>query len=180
MAEEVKGVETTDVENKSVDAQLQTTSTASMDDPELRLKTLTAELEKTRSERDNYRKGLLARKGKIEDSELDLTDPIQLESYINKTVEDRLLATTEVKAEQELRQYTESLARTNKELKLALANRNVIPSGASSGSGTQAKVEATSPDTYWSPEMVTYLKEKRGLTDEQIKKAAENAKALGA
>lgn len=174
-------------ENKVVDGAqvatpvgVETTSTNALgDDPELRLKSLQEELSNVKRDRDNYRNGLLAMKGKKEVEELDLTDPVQIEAYITKTVDDRLLATQQSKVEQDLQRHSEELARKNKELTLALANRSTIPSGASSGSGTQPKVEATDPATYWSAEQVAALKA-RGLTDEQIKKAAVNARKMGA
>lgn len=177
--EELNGVENPSVEIKPVEAQPPVAPVALTDDPEVTFQKLQAELEKTRSERDNYKKGLLARKGKIEAEELDLTDPVQLESYINKTVEDRLLATKEEQASQELKRYTESLARKNKELALALANKNVISGGAGSGSGTSEKMPSTNPDSYWSEEQVKLFKS-QGKSDEWIKRAADNARKMGA
>ncbi len=147
---------------------------APVDDPEARLKALNEELSNVKRDRDNYRAATLAMKGKTEVEELDVTDPVQLSAYINKTVEDRLLATRQSQVESDLQKHTEKLARENKELLLALANRSSIPTGTSSGSGTQAKVEVTDAGSYWSPEQVSELKA-RGLNDAQIKKAAEHA-----
>lgn len=179
MEEDKNGVETSSVETKPVEAQPQVAPVALTDDPEVTLQKLQAELEKTRGERDNYKKGLLARKGKLEADELDLTDPVQLEGYINKTVEDRLLATKEAQAEADLRRFNENLARKNKELALALANKSVISGGAGSGAGTSEKIPSTNPDSYWSEEQVKLFKS-QGKDDAWIKRAAENAKRSGA
>ena len=176
MAEEQKGVEAA-AQSAPTGMGVETASSeaAPHDDPETRLKALTEELEKVKRDRDNYRNATLHYKGKKEVEDLDLSDPEQMQAYINKTVEDRLLASRESQAENERNAYIQELARKNKELALALANKNVISSGASSGSGTQEKIQATSPDAYWSAEQIQYLKA-RGMTDEQIKKAAEHAK----
>jgi hypothetical protein len=154
-------------------------NTAPVDDPEVRLAALREQLSNVTRDRDNYRAATLAMKGKTEVEELDITDPVQLSAYINKTVEDRLLATRQSQIETDLQKHADELARKNKELTLALANRSSIPAGAGSGSGTQAKMESTDSSAYWSPEQVAALKA-RGLTDAQIKTAADHARRAGA
>ena len=156
-----------------------TSTNAPVEDPEARLAALREQLSNVTRDRDNYRAATLAMKGKVEVEELDVTDPVQLSAYINKTVEDRLLATRQSQIETDLQKHADELARQNKELKLALANKGNIPTGAGAGSGTQAKIEATNPNAYWSPEQVAMLKA-RGLNDEQIAKAADNARRAGA
>lgn len=178
MAEEQKGVENTQSAPPAQEVEKASVS-ASTDDLESRLKSINEELDKVKRDRDNYRTAALYAKGKREADDLDLTDPVQLESYINKTVEDRLLASKEAQAEQKRASAIDELIRKNKEMALALQNKSSISMGAGGGSGTQEKMPATSPDTYWSEEQVRELKS-RGMNDAQIKRAAEIARQMGA
>jgi hypothetical protein len=179
MEEEKLGVDSqsaapsTGVENTSVNAPT--------DDPEARLKAVMQELEQTRQERDkdrrdkeNYRNGFLALKGKREMEDLDLTDPVQLEAYITKTVQDRLLSSKETQLETDYRRQAEENAKKVKELTYALNNRPTIPTGAGSGSSTE-ETKSPAKSDYWSEAQVADLK-KRGWTDDVIKRAADHAR----
>lgn len=171
--------ETTEVKNKTGDASAQQqdvekkASGASAEDPEVRLNALLEENKKLTSDRDNYRNALLAKKGKIEAEELDLTDPTQLGAYISKTVEDRLLAERQSRSEGDIEAYARELARKNKELTIALSSRTTV-SAAGTGAGSTNDTKDVEVG-YFSPEQKEALK-KKGFTDEQIKKTEENSK----
>lgn len=152
---------------------------APADDPEAKLQALLEENEKLRSERDNYRNATKAVRGKLEEEDFDLTDPVQLHTYINKKVDEKLLESREVESERELVDFAKSLARKNKELSLAVSNRTQI-AAVSTGSGSES-METKHPG-YWSPEQSEELRKRwraQGISEERIekriKKAEENA-----
>jgi len=185
------------MEQKQTEVQSQAASTgaventsnnAAVDDAEVRYAKLQQELSDMRAERDreqrdkeNYRAGMLAAKGKLPPEDLDLSDPTQLSSFISKTVDDRVNATREKQKEQEIQDLLQTALRENKELKLSMKNRsNSISSGASSGGTGQApSVEVkTELQRYWSDEQIADFRRK-GWSDEKIKKAALNATKMG-
>lgn len=140
-------------------------------DPESIIAGLKETLAKVERDRDNYRNATLAMKGKKEVEDLDLTDPMQVKVYIDKTVQDRLLETEEMSARKQLEDTALKLAKRNKELQLALNAKNAstsIAGGSSSGGGEASKSDAKS--TYWSPDQVAEFK-KRGWDDARIKRA---------
>jgi len=143
-------------------------------DPESRLKALQAELEKTRSDRDNYRKAALKAKGKApaEDSGVDFSDPSQLADFIKHTVAETQISRDYEAKEKALMDYAAQIARENNELRLAMASKTAstaIAGGAGAGSTAASGSEVQTG--YFSPEQVAELK-KRGMNDEQIKKVA--------
>lgn len=185
MQDEQKAVETT-VETIAAAPQtgVETSSSASApaDDPEAKLNALLEENEKLRSDRDNYRKVAMAVKSKSDSSDVDLTDPDQLHAYISKTVSDKLLETREAETTKELIDFAKELARKNKALATAVANRSQLVS-ASTGSGATG-VE-TKNNSYWSPDQEDALRKRwksQGIPDERIEKmilkAEQNVRSM--
>lgn len=150
-------------------------SQAPENDPEVRIAKLLEENAKMASDRDNYKKGLLAMKGKTEQDDLDLTDPVQLSAYIKAQVAEGVNATREAKAQEDLASYAKELARKNKEMALALRNKEGM-SGAGQGSGENERSEAQAG--YFSKEQVDHFK-KLGWSDEKVKKAEQNMRKAG-
>lgn len=153
---------------------------APADDPEVKLQELLKENDKLRNERDNYRNATKAVRGKLEEEDFDLTDPVQLHAYINKKVDDKLLENREAQTEKELVEFAKELARKNKELAIAVSNRSQIAS-VNGGSGATG-IESKNPG-YWSPDQAEELKKrwkKQGIPDERIEKmllkAEENSR----
>lgn len=178
MADEILGVEesqatapapATGVENAS--------TTAPVDDPEVKLKALLEENEKLRRDRDNYRNAALAMKGKKEVDDLDLSDPTQVQVYIEKSIEDRLLREKQAGSEHALNEYAKELARKNKELTLALQSKSSITGLAGGGGGS----DHPSPNArFFSSEQETALKQRWKQTgipeskyDEMLKKVQD-------
>lgn len=170
-----------DQENQAVETKVEVAATpqagvevnasaAPTDDPEAKLSALLEENDKLRRDRDNYRSATLVMKGKKEADELDLTDPVQLQAYIDKSVNDKLLETREVESSKELIDFAKSLARKNKELATSVANRSQIaPTSTGSGS-TGMEVKSNS---YWSPEQADTLKKRwvsQGIPNDRIEK----------
>jgi len=148
-----------------------TDSHAPENDPEAKIATLIAENERLANDRDNYRKGMLAAKGKIETEDLDLSDPTQLASYVKKQVDEQLNASKYDQSREELTNYAKELARKNKELALALQNRTGMTS-TGQGSGASSKT------SYFSEDQLAEFK-KRGWSDEKIKLAETNMRKSG-
>lgn len=145
-------------------------------DPEARILALQAELDKTRSDRDNYRTGLLKAKGRITNGDesvtIDYSDPEQLAEFIKKTVAETENAKDYQQKEKAFTDYATQVARENKELKATLASRNASTSiGGGSGAGASIHSNSEVNNSYFSPEQVEELK-KRGMSEEAIKKVA--------
>lgn len=178
-----QAVETTTEEiaaTSSTGAEINSSDIAPTDDPEEKLSSILAENQILRRDRDNYRTVALAAKGKIESEGIDLTDPVQLQAYVNKTVGEKLLEGREAQSEKQLVEFAKELARKNKELARSVANRSqMTPTGGSTGSTGQ---EAKSP-VYWSSEQAEGMRKRWKsmlIPDDRIeimlKKAEENAR----
>lgn len=151
---------------------------APADDPEARIAALIEKNKVLERDRDNYRNGLLAVKGKnVNVEDIDLTDPIQLQAYINKAVGEKLLESRATESSKELEDAAIELARKNKELATAVANRNqVSATGTGAGAGVTGQEVKTQ---FWSPEQEAEMRarwKRMGHSDERINemvKAAE-------
>lgn len=160
---------------KQSDGVAQTPPIASapmQEDPEAKLAALMEENEKLSRERDNYRKGLLKAKGKLpeadedDDESLSLSEPSKLNALIESKVREQLLATESEKAKAQVAEYAKKLARENKELKLALANK---PSLATASIGTGEGGLPEPKLNFFSDEQLNELK-KKGWDDAKIKR----------
>lgn len=127
------------------------------------------ELKKIQNERDNYKRGLLKHKGKLDDS--DDSDPEDLDTKVSRMVEDKLLASREVQILKEKDEAIKELARKNKELTTALQNRSQISSGVSSGSSEDTAMKV--PDNILSTDQIRNLKAK-GWDDAKIETFKKN------
>lgn len=170
MDQSTAAVETNENQAASSQGVETSSSAAPHDDPEARIEALIKENEKLARDRDNYRSATLAMKGKAETQDMDLTDPVQLASYVQNQVEAKLAATRENQAQVDLTNYARDLARKNKELATALANRSGV-TNAGQGSGTSEGSE--SKVGFFSTEQLNEFK-KRGWSDEKIKLAEKN------
>lgn len=177
MAQEEKTVETKTESAVAPQTGVETTtSPAPSDDPMAKLESLLEENKKLARDRDNYRDGLLAMKGKKEVDELDLTDPIQLQSYIDKKLEEKLLAAKEEQSTAELESFARELARKNKELATAVVNKTQTPVGGSTGEGGME-----TKTSYFSPEQVNELKKRwasQGIKSERYDEMLKKAETL--
>ena len=150
-------------------------SPAPENDPEAKIAALIAENEKLTRDRDNYRSATLALKGKTEAEDLDLTDPVQAAAFIQKQIQEGLTTSRADKADEDFKAYAKELARKNKELALALANKQGMVS-AGQGSGESEASEAKKP--YFSQAQINELKS-RGYNDEKIKKLEAKMRQMG-
>lgn len=131
-------------------------------DYEKEFNALLEENAKIAQERDNYKKGLLQAKGKLP-AELDVENT-DLDSLIEKKVQDTLLRTKEFQNEQAKQELIKNIVKENRELKNALLAKEGV-SRVSAGGGT-GPVETKPSD--WTPEQLVYFK-KRGLDPDKVK-----------
>ena len=123
---------------------------------------LAAELERTRTERENFKRGMLKAKGKLPEEE---EVPSNIDEIVQKKVEEAIYSKQEAELEAREKALTEKLIKENRELKLATQNRSQI----NTGTGQGASIETTQvKDNYFSDEQLADLK-KRGLDPEKVK-----------
>jgi hypothetical protein len=143
---------------------------------------LEAELTKLREEnvrlstdRENYRKGMLKAKGKLQEEEDEVLPQPQLAETIEKIVSEKLLATQESQNLIKQEELVKKALKENRELKLALANRsNLDNSGSGSGGGDIPAVK----ENFLAPAQIQALKA-RGWDDKKIELFKKNmAKAV--
>ena len=159
------GVETNDVTTAPVttDGVETTNLEAPLDtDYEKEFNALLEENAKIANDRDNYKKGLLAAKGKLP-ADLDIEDT-DLESLIEKKVQDTLLRTKEFQNEQAKQDLIKGILKRNKELELALQSRDGISRVAAGGSTGPMEPKVSN----WTLEQIEYFK-KRGLNPDKVK-----------
>lgn len=163
---ENKGVEVNETVAPSAQEGVETTRPpAPQDDPEARIAALIAENDKLTRDRDNYRSATLALKGKTEAEDLDLTDPVQAAAFVQKQIQEGLANTRASQVEEDLKSYAKKLAKDNKELALALANKQGF---VSAGQGAGESANSETKREYFSKDQLADLK-KRGWSDEKIK-----------
>ncbi len=123
---------------------------------------LIAELAKAKEERENYRRGMLAAKGKP------VKDPVDEESDLDTLVQQKVVQALEAEKEALVNKKYEAVVETlmlkNKEYALALQNKANMPN-ASAGTG---QVDKAVSDNFFSAEQLADLK-KRGLDPEKVK-----------
>ena len=134
-----------------------------------------AELAKLAVEKENYRKGLLKAKGKLPDDDYSVDNIDETEDEkISRIVDQRLLQTKEAQLKAEKDTAFANIIKRNKELEIALKNRQQI-SATSTGSNSEKTGTEVKTDTYFSPEQIQVLKAK-GYDDKKIEALKENAK----
>lgn len=158
MADETQGVEIPIEDAPSQSQGVESSdANAPATDPEARINALLEENAKLLRDRDNYRNATLALKGKKNIEDLDFSDPTQMQAYIEKSIEDRLLREKQAGSQQALSDYAKELARKNKELALALQSKTTVSGVASGGGGS----DSPSPKAkFFSPEQETALKQR--------------------
>lgn len=129
-------------------------------------KTLEA-LSRTETDRDNYRDGLLAAKGKKSVAREDETD----DEKIARIVSEQIAQTEQTKTNAQVIEQTKQVIRRNKELELALQNKGTAGTGSSQGTTTDTT--AKPGDNMLSDTQVNSLKA-RGWDDAKIARFKAN------
>lgn len=129
-----------------------------------------AELEKTRQDRDNYRKGLLKAKGKYE--EQDEPDESQEEMF-RRIAREEFAATREAQLISEKDSLIKQALKENAELKTAIRNRsNMVSAAGSAGPENEPMI-----DNFFSSEQLAYFKEK-GWDKAKIERYKKNLQEI--
>ena len=131
-----------------------------------------AEIAKVREEKENYKKGLLKAKGKLpEDYQSDAGDSEDMETLIDRKVQERFLTTKEAQLQSEKDSALKAVLKRNKELETALKSRSDISSV--SGTGSNQEKPAGKTDNFFSNEQIASLKAK-GYSDAKIEALKKN------
>lgn len=125
---------------------------------------LLAENKRIEAEKENYRRGLLKAKGKVVDDEPLEEEAEDMESLIERKVQEKLLETQEAKNAKAREAIIEKALKENRELKLSLQTRSQI---TNSSQGTHNETQEVN-DTFFTKEQLEYFK-KRNLDPERVK-----------
>lgn len=171
MSTETKAVETK-TETAASQSETVVTPTTTEVDYEAQLAAKDAEIAQVRTEKDNYRKGLLKAKGKLPDEEDNSSNGDESEdARIARIVKEQLLSTREAQVIAEKEVLVQELAKKNKELTLALKNRGQVSS--TTGQGSNEDRAEVKTDRVLSPEQLNALKA-RGFNDKMIEDFKKN------
>jgi len=130
-------------------------------------RTLVEEKKRIEQEKDNYRSGLLKAKARLKaNGNESVEETNDLESLIDRKVEEKLLAAQELIVEKKHNEFVQSILLKNDELKRALQNKEQMPN-ASMGS-SQGKPSSEVQDLFFSPDQLVDLK-RRGLDPAKVK-----------
>jgi len=129
-----------------------------------------AELQKVRTERDNYRQGLKKAKGKQSDEDLEAE-----EERIRAIAREEYLKTQEGELSRKKDELIKKLADENRELRDANRSKAGVSRAAAGGeSGKDVTPPQNSP---LSADLIAKLKNERGWTDDMIKDLEEKQRA---
>lgn len=120
--------------------KVENTASDSQDDLELQLAATEEALKQSLSERDNYKRGLLKAKGKVQEESVDDVPDEKLEAIIDRKVQERLYDTKVVELQRQKDTLLNKAVKENKELKIALKNRSQIQNAST---GTSADLSET-------------------------------------
>lgn len=142
-------------------------------DYEALLKKKDEELAQIKTEKENYRKGMLKAKGKLpEEEEMDSSTPEGLEALVDRKVQEKMLSTKEIQFQSEKDEAIRAVIRRNKELEVALKNRGQVTSPAGIGSN-QEKQQEGKVDNYFSNDQLNALRAK-GFDEKKIEELKKN------
>jgi len=140
-------------------------------DYEAELAKKNADLAQIKQEKENYRKAYLKLGGNkpVEDDNSDES----LDDKVSRLVKEQILNTKEAQAQAEKEALVTTLAKKNKELTLALKNRNQVTQVSALGSNGDKNEVKT--DNFFSEAQIAELK-KRGYSDKKIESLKSNLK----
>lgn len=165
MSEDKIAVETT--QSAAPENPVKTEPSAGEVDYEAVVSNLLDENKKLSTERENYRRGLLKAKGKLQEEEEEPKE--DLEALVDRKVRETLVESQWGQSQKKLEEMTRAMAKENKELKLALVNKASLKT-TSQGSGS-GNVEVQ--DRFFSQDQINSLKAK-GYDDKKIELLKQN------
>lgn len=157
-------------ENKGVETPVEVAPAQQEVDYEAKIASLDAELAKERTEKENYRRGMLKAKGKLPEEDTNNL-PEDWREEARRIALEVNSSSRETRLQAERDDLMKAALKRNKELELALKNRGQITSVSAPGSNQERPEVKT--DSYFSPEQVQSLKAK-GWDDKKIEAAKKN------
>ena len=139
------------------------TSQADESELSLKLKALEAENTKLSIEKENYRKGMLLAKGKIEEPEDNVPDV--LEELVERKINERFFNQKETELARQKEEILQKALAENNELRRAINN----PTPAGNGAGSNQDKLDVDNNYGFTPEFLAMIKSK-GLDPAQVKK----------
>jgi len=133
------------------------------------------EKEQAERDRDNYKKGMLAAKGKKSAGDEEVTEPEDIETIVSRKVSEALKLKEQEATRQREKDLVAKLIKENKELKIARANNSQIGSGSPSATPSEGPTVQT--DKFFSAEQLAYLKSRK-LDPEKVKANMLKNKAI--
>lgn len=124
------------------------------------LEAVKLERERAEQERDNYKKGMLKAKGKLDEQDPTEQSEETLDQLVERKLGERLSDTKVQEILDKEKAVYDALAKRNAELERALANRPGVSSVAS-GASERATASPTGPETFFSPEQLADLKKRK-------------------
>lgn len=118
---------------------------------------------KLADERDNYKRGLLKAKGKLDEEDLDPSREADIEKMVDAKVKAALLETQYTAAQKERDELLSKIVKENKELRLAIKNK---PGGGTSSGGGSSGPKVS--DNILSEEQERELRTVRGWDDKKV------------
>lgn len=171
MNNETKAVETK-VETAATQPETVVTPTTTEVDYEAVLAQKDAELAQVRTERENYRKGMLKAKGKLPEENYQDNDSSETqEEMVRRVTREEILTTKEAQLQAEKDATQKAAMKRIKELEVALKNRGQI--SQSSGEGSNQDKPEGKKDNYFSNEQIAALRAK-GYDDKKIETLKKN------
>ncbi len=137
----------TKIETAATQSETVVAPTATEVDFEAELAKANDKIAKLGEEKENYRKGMLKAKGKLPDEDDNSSNDEDVDSKVKRLVQEEMLKSKEAQAIAEKDALVMNLARTNKELSLALKNRQGVSSQTGQGSN-QEKYCLTTKSTH--------------------------------
>jgi hypothetical protein len=131
-----------------------------------------AELAQVRTEKENYRKGMLKAKGKLpEDSQTDDEGTETQEQMFRRIAREERLSEKETQIQADKDNALKAVLKRNRELELALKNRGQVTS--TSAGGSNQDMPAGKVDNYFSNDQIASFKAK-GWDDKKIETLKKN------
>ncbi len=149
----------TEEEKKAVEAKDAEAAAAKANEPTELEKALTekdAEIAKLSAERNNYKKGMLKAKGKLDKDGNPIEEPKEdIDEMVSRLVEEKMLDTQWITAQKEKDDIIKKALARNKELETAIKNRSQI---STADAGTGSTTTFTVKDSVLTDEKLAKLK----------------------
>lgn len=126
-----------------------------------------AEIARVREERDNYKRGMLKAKGKVDDDDL---GEESTEDTMRRIAREEYLNTKEAQLMVDRKKAEEALIKENSELRLAAKNKPATTTASGSSSARdESQIVSTPAEKFFSAEQLENIK-KRGVDPEAVMK----------